>query len=76
MQGLIATPDDMIYVFEKGKAPLRNYIELGRIGRNRTNVWRYAVANSFSRKTEEGNLFETHPMAKLTVMVADAILVC
>ena len=31
---------------------------------NRTNVWRYAGANSFNRATDEGNLLAVHPTVK------------
>jgi DNA modification methylase len=37
-------------------------------------VWRYPGVNSFSRKTEEGNLLALHPTVKPTSLVADAIL--
>jgi DNA modification methylase len=51
-------------------------VQLGRFGRNRSNVWRYPGANSFSRQTEEGNLLELHPTVKPVGLVADAILDC
>jgi DNA modification methylase len=56
-------------------APHRNNVELGRHGRNRTNVWNYAGATSlYGRKTEEGHLLEMHPTVKPVPMLADAIL--
>jgi len=39
-------------------------------------VWRYPGANSFSRKTEEGNLLALHPTVKPVALVADAIRDC
>jgi hypothetical protein len=39
----------MIFVFKNGLAPHINNVELGRFGRNRPNVWRYAGANSFGK---------------------------
>src|SRR5207244_3548271 len=47
-----------------------------RFGRNRSNVWHYPGANSFSRCGEEGNLLALHPTVKPVAMVADAILDC
>ncbi len=49
-------------------------MQLGQYGRYRTNVWRYAGVNSFSRNTEEGNLLELHPTVKPVALVADAIM--
>lgn len=66
---------ELIVVFRNGNRAHRNNIELGRHGRNRSNVWNYAGANSFSgRTTDEGNLLKLHPTVKPVQMVADAIL--
>ena len=69
---------ELVFVFKNGKTPHpRNNIELGRHGRNRTNVWEYAGANSFSgRDTEEGNLLALHPTVKPVQLIADALLDC
>jgi DNA modification methylase len=48
----------------------------GQFGRNRSNVWQYPGANSFSRGGAEGNLLALHPTVKPVAMVADAILDC
>ncbi len=47
-------------------------MQLGRFGRNRTNVWTYAGGNTF----REGRMEEisAHPKAKPVAMVKDAIL--
>jgi DNA modification methylase len=37
-------------------------------------VWAYDGANSFSRKSEEGNLLACHPTVKPVALVMDAIL--
>jgi DNA modification methylase len=58
-------------VYRVGDAPHLNAVELGRHGRNRTNVWDYASANSFQGK-RRGDL-ELHPTVKPTALVADAI---
>ena len=38
---------ELIAVYKVGTAPHINNIELGRYGRNRTNVWDYAGVNTF-----------------------------
>lgn len=40
---------ELVFVFKYGRGPHRNNIELGRFGRNRSNVWTYPGANSFGR---------------------------
>lgn len=54
---------ELICVFQK-EGSSRNNIQLGRFGRNRTNVWRYPGANSFARATDEGNLLSMHATTK------------
>ncbi len=67
---------EMVFVFKHGSAKHINNFELGQHGRYRSNVWNYAGINSFSRKTEEGNLLALHPTVKPVQLVADAILDC
>jgi hypothetical protein len=76
MGSLYRSQHELVFVFKHGRAAHRNNVDLGRNGRYRTNVWRYGGVNSFSRKTEEGNLMEIHPTVKPVAMVADAILDC
>ena len=76
MGSLYRSQHELIFVFKHGRSAHRNNVDLGRHGRYRTNVWHYAGANPFSRKTEEGNLMEIHPTVKPVAMVADAILDC
>lgn len=65
---------ELIIVAKNGTAPHVNNVELGRFGRNRTNVWNYPGANSL----REGRRAELamHPTVKPVAMVADAILDC
>lgn len=65
---------ELIFVFKNGTAAHVNNIELGRFGRNRTNVWDCAGVNSF----REGRLEDlaAHPTVKPVAMIADAILDC
>lgn len=64
---------ELVFVFRNGVEPHRNNVQLGRFGRNRTNVWTYAGANSFARKGGE-NTLGLHPTVKPIAMVADALL--
>ena len=65
---------EFVVVFGHGRAGHRNNVQLGRFGRNRSNVWNYPGANSFARCGEEGNLLALHPTVKPVALVADAIL--
>jgi hypothetical protein len=67
---------ELVFVFRNGNASHRNNIQLGKFGRNRTNVWKYPGASTFSRQGDEGNLLAMHPTVKPVAMVADAILDC
>ncbi len=60
-------------MFKHGQARHRNNVELGRFGRNRTNVWSYPGANSFGRG-EDRDLTAQHPTPKPVAMMADAML--
>jgi len=76
MGSLYRSQHELIFVFKTGRGRHRNNVQLGRFGRNRTNVWHYPGVNSFSRKTEEGNLLALHPTVKPVALVADAIVDC
>jgi DNA modification methylase len=76
MGSLYRSQHELVFVFKTGEGPHRNNVQLGRFGRNRSNVWRYPGVNSFSRKTEEGNLLALHPTVKPVALAADAILDC
>jgi DNA modification methylase len=67
---------ELFFVFKNGAGPSRNNIQLGKFNRNRTNIWRYPSAASFSKSGEEGNLLALHPTVKPVALVADAILDC
>jgi DNA modification methylase len=74
MGSLYRSQHQLIFVFKKGTAPHINNVELGRFGRNRTNVWNYAGVNAFSNNRD--NELAMHPTVKPLAMVADAILDC
>lgn len=65
---------EFIFVYKNGDAPHQNNIELGRHGRNRSNVWTYAGVNTF----RAGRLDElsVHPTVKPVALVADAMRDC
>jgi hypothetical protein len=73
MGSLYRSQHEFVFVFKSGTAPHINNIELGKYGRNRTNVWNYAGVNSFGGDRSDLNL---HPTVKPVVMVADAIRDC
>ena len=74
MGSLYRSRHELVFVFKHGRDGHRNNVQLGRFGRNRSNVWHYPGANSFARNGEEGNLLALHPTVKPVAMVADAIL--
>jgi DNA modification methylase len=76
MGSLYRSQHELIFVFRKGKEVHRNNVQLGRFGRNRTNVWRYPGVNTLSKSGSEGNLLALHPTVKPVAMIADAILDC
>jgi DNA methylase len=65
---------ELIGVFRVGGHPHRNNVELGRFGRNRSNVWTYAGVNTFGRGRLEA--LAAHPTLKPVALVTDALLDC
>lgn len=62
---------ELVGVFKYGKAPARNNIELGRYGRNRSNVLSYpGVMGSGGRK----KALSMHPSVKNVALIADLLL--
>jgi DNA modification methylase len=74
MGSLYRSQHELIFVFKNGSSPHINNVELGRFGRNRTNVWTYAGQNSFGG--DRSNELAMHPTVKPVALVADAILDC
>jgi len=62
---------ELVFVWRTKGAGHVNNVQLGRFGRNRTNVWRYAGANGFGAERDE--MLRLHPTVKPTTMIADAI---
>jgi DNA modification methylase len=65
---------ELIFVFKHGQGSHLNNIELGRHGRNRSNVWSYPGVNAF----RAGRLDDLalHPTVKPVALVADAMRDC
>jgi DNA modification methylase len=70
---LYRSAHELVFVFKNGIEPHRNNIQLGRFGRDRTNVWKYHGAAAL-RRSDEGNLLALAPTPKPVAMVADAIM--
>ena len=62
---------ELVAVFKVGTAPHINNVELGRHGRNRTNVWDYPGVNTF----RPGRIDELamHPTVKPVALISDVI---
>jgi DNA modification methylase len=71
MGGIYRNQSEFICVFRVGEdTPLDN-VELGRRGRNRTNVWHYPGMSSFGKNRD--SLLGLHPTVKPVGMIADAL---
>jgi DNA modification methylase len=73
MGSLYRSRHELVFVFRNGKQPHRNNVQLGRFGRNRTNVWNYAGANGLPRNGRRRAL-ELHPTVKPILLVSDVLL--
>lgn len=74
MGSLYRSQHEFVFVFKCGAADHINNVELGKHGRNRTNVWEYRACNSFGAERE--SLLKFHPTVKPVALVADAIKDC
>lgn len=70
MGSLYRSKHEMVFVYRVGDGPHANMVELGRHGRNRTNVWDYPSVNSMAGSRRED--LALHPTVKPVAMVADA----
>jgi DNA modification methylase len=67
---------ELVFVFRKAGSNSRNNIQLGSMGRYRTNVWEYPAIGTFGKSTSEGDISHLHPTIKPVALIADAILDC
>ncbi|TWB59229.1 site-specific DNA-methyltransferase [Bradyrhizobium sacchari] len=65
---------ELIFVYKNGDGPHLNNVELGRHGRNRSNVWTYAGVNTFRQDRLDD--LTVHPTVKPVALIADAIKDC
>lgn len=65
---------ELILIHKAKGGRLRNNVQLGRFGRNRSNVWSYPSAVSAGKGSDEGNMLDEHPTPKPVRLVADALL--
>jgi DNA modification methylase len=70
MGSLYRSKHEMVFVYRVGSSPHANMVELGKHGRNRTNVWDYPSVNSMAGSRRED--LALHPTVKPVAMVADA----
>ena len=73
MGSLYRSRHELVFVYKVGTAAHVNNIQLGRYGRNRTNVWTYAGQTSLGGAK---NKLALHPTVKPVALVADAIRDC
>lgn len=71
MGGLYRSQHELVGVYVVGDATHRNNVQLGKFGRNRSNVWSYPGVNTF-RKGRAADLID-HPTVKPVAMIEDAI---
>lgn len=71
MGSLYRSQHEFVCVFKKGKGAHANNVELGRHGRNRTNVWAYAGANAFGAARDQE--LAMHPTVKPVALIEDAL---
>jgi DNA modification methylase len=72
MGGLYRSQHELVPVFKKPGGVHVNNVQLGKHGRNRTNVWSYAGINAFGTTRDQD--LASHPTVKPVQLVADAIL--
>lgn len=73
MGSLYRSQHELVFVFKNGISPHKNNVQLGKHGRNRTNVWDYPgvhVSNCHKKS------LSYHPTVKPVSMIADAIVDC
>ena len=71
MGSLYRNQHELICVFKAGTETPTNNVDLGRHGRNRSNLWTYRGFNAFGDQRDE--LLAAHPTVKPVAMVADAL---
>ena len=63
---------EFCFVYQNGSGAYSNNIQLGKNGRNRSNIWQYQGMNLSTKQANK--LGKLHPTVKSTAMIADIIL--
>lgn len=63
---------ELVALYQVGDGKFTNNVQLGRFGRNRSNVWQYPGANVFGNGRDQA--LADHPTPKPVDMIADALL--
>ena len=71
MGSLYRSKHELVFVFKSGSAEHVNNVQLGKHGRNRTNVWDFPGQNTFHGGRADD--LAAHPTVKPTNLVAEAI---
>ena len=74
MGSWLRSQHELFFIFGKGGAVIRNNVQLGRFGRNRSNVWFHPSASSLAKTSSEGNPLSWHPTVKPLALIADIML--
>jgi DNA modification methylase len=74
MGSMYRSQHELIALASKSGGPHLNNIQLGRYGRNRSNVWTYDGVNGFG--ADKARLRALHPTVKSAALVRDALLDC
>lgn len=76
MGSFLRSRHELIPIFRAPGGKHLNNVELGRHGRDRSNVWEYPSAKTFGKGSDEGDMLANHPTPKPVQMIADAMLDC
>lgn len=71
MGGLYRSRHELCAVFKAGTEPHRNNVELGKFGRNRSNVW-----SGYDAPSVTDELLGAHPTVKPVAMISDILRDC
>ena len=71
MGGLYRNGHELVCVFRAGADQPVNNVELGKYGRNRSNVWSYPALSAFGANRDE--LLASHPTVKPITLISDAL---
>lgn len=72
MGSLYRSQHELVFVFANANTRRRNNVQLGKFGRNRSNLWTYPGVNTFRPGRMEE--LQAHPTPKPVALVEDAIL--